>query len=78
MRAGFEKKSIQRNSLHLFDWISQEELIHYFAHTDIAITRGSATSLAEIDTFGIKKIIIPLPSAAKNHQYHNAKVYEKK
>lgn len=60
------------------EWISQEDIAYLLEDTDIAITRGSATTLAEIDVFGVKKVIIPLPYAADNHQYWNAKEYEKK
>ena len=58
------------------EWISQEDIASLLRDADIAITRGSATTLAEIDVFGVKKIIIPLPQAAKNHQYWNAREYE--
>jgi UDP-N-acetylglucosamine:LPS N-acetylglucosamine transferase len=64
--------------IQLIDWISQSDLAHLLSDTDIAITRGSATTLAEIDVFGVKKIIIPLPHSAENHQYYNALEYEKK
>jgi UDP-N-acetylglucosamine:LPS N-acetylglucosamine transferase len=40
------------------------------------ITRGSATSLAEIDLYKKKKIIIPLPWSSQNHQFHNAMWYK--
>ncbi len=58
-------------------WISQEDIAYILQDTDIAITRGSATTLAEIEIFGVRKIIIPLPYSADNHQYWNAKEYEK-
>ena len=58
------------------EWISQEDIASLLGNTQIAITRGSATTLAEIDIFGVKKIIIPLPYAADNHQYWNAREYE--
>jgi UDP-N-acetylglucosamine--N-acetylmuramyl-(pentapeptide) pyrophosphoryl-undecaprenol N-acetylglucosamine transferase len=45
--------------------------------SDLSITRGSATSLAEQQLFGLRKIIIPLPHTGGNHQYYNAKWYEK-
>ncbi len=62
----------------VYEWISQEDIAYLLYDTDIAITRGSATTLAEIDTFGVRKIIIPLHYSADNHQYWNAKEYEKK
>ncbi|GAB0174820.1 MAG: undecaprenyldiphospho-muramoylpentapeptide beta-N-acetylglucosaminyltransferase [Candidatus Altimarinota bacterium] len=74
MKSDFEKM----NSTQSFDWIGQENIASLLRETDIAITRGSATTLAEIDAFSVKKIIIPLPSSARNHQLFNAKEYEKK
>ena len=71
--------------IQLIDWISQEDLAHLIHDTDIAITRGSATTLAELTSFNnsqsrihnLQLIIIPLPYAADNHQYWNAREYEK-
>ena len=65
-------------NMQALDWISQEDIAHLLENTDLAITRGSATTLAEIDVFGVKKIIIPLPYSADNHQYYNAREYEKR
>lgn len=64
--------------IQVYDWISQENIASLLYDTDLAITRGSATTIAEIDVFSVNKIIIPLPYSADNHQYWNAKEYEKK
>ncbi len=76
-------------AIQLLDWISQEDLAHVIPDTDIAITRGSATTLAELTAFSPSNIprfqhsnhptliIVPLPYAADNHQYWNAREYEK-
>ncbi len=74
-----------QDSIQLLDWISQEDLAHLIHDTDIAITRGSATTLAELTSFNnsplkinnLELIIVPLPYAADNHQYYNALEYEK-
>jgi UDP-N-acetylglucosamine--N-acetylmuramyl-(pentapeptide) pyrophosphoryl-undecaprenol N-acetylglucosamine transferase len=60
-------------------WISQENIAEIIQDTDIAITRGSATTLAELTTSPqkIQLIIVPLPFSADNHQYYNAREYEK-
>lgn len=42
------------------------------ASADFAISRAGAMSLAELCAWGIPSILVPLPSAAANHQYHNA------
>ena len=71
MRPHFE----QFQNIQILDWLEKSEQNHIFSDTDLVITRGSATTLAELDFFNIQKIIIPLPSAAKNHQFFNAKEY---
>jgi UDP-N-acetylglucosamine:LPS N-acetylglucosamine transferase len=60
------------------EWISQPDIAHLIQDTDLAITRGSATTLAELTVFGKKSklIIIPLPYSANNHQYYNALEYK--
>lgn len=92
MRKDFENSlSFRRGSgwvhLQLIDWLSQSDLAHLIPDADLAITRGSATTLAELTYLSHWKhktenwkpllIIIPLPHSADNHQYHNAKEYEK-
>lgn len=44
----------------------------YYEMADIAISRAGALTLAELETKRIPVIVIPLPSAAGNHQYYNA------
>ena len=46
--------------------------------TDLCITRAGASSLAEIASFNIPFIAIPMPTSKDNHQLQNAKYYEKK
>ncbi len=62
-------------NITLYDWIDAHTLGSILSKTDLVITRGSATSLAEVDLFKKKKIIIPLPWSSDNHQYHNALWY---
>lgn len=42
------------------------------ASADFAISRAGAMSLAELCAWGVPAILVPLPTAAANHQYHNA------
>jgi UDP-N-acetylglucosamine--N-acetylmuramyl-(pentapeptide) pyrophosphoryl-undecaprenol N-acetylglucosamine transferase len=42
------------------------------ASADFAISRAGAMSLAELCAWGIPSILVPLPTAAANHQHHNA------
>lgn len=63
-------------NISLYDWIDAHTLGSVLSKTDLVITRGSATTLAEVDHFGIKKVMIPLPWSAGNHQYYNALWYK--
>lgn len=44
-----------------------------YAATDFAISRGGAIATAELAAWGIPPIVIPLPTAAADHQTANAK-----
>ncbi len=69
----------------VLEWIEQTDIAHLIQDTDLAITRWSATTLAELTSFQNSEstinnpqlIIIPLTLAARNHQFYNAKEYEK-
>ena len=41
----------------------------------VAISRAGASSLAEIAAMRLPAILIPLPTAADNHQWHNARAF---
>ena len=44
-----------------------------YAAADLAITRAGAMTCAELSAWGIPAILIPLPSAAADHQTGNAR-----
>ena len=54
-----------------------ENMSAAYSASDLIIARAGALSLAEIEKMQIPAILIPLPSAAGNHQYYNAKALEK-
>ncbi|HSU15194.1 undecaprenyldiphospho-muramoylpentapeptide beta-N-acetylglucosaminyltransferase [Longimicrobium sp.] len=49
-----------------------EDMPGALASADFAISRAGAMSLAELCAWGIPAILVPLPTAAANHQHHNA------
>jgi len=55
-----------------------ENILDYFNKTDLVITRSGSSVIAELINCRLPFIAIPLPSAADNHQYINAKYFEKK
>lgn len=46
------------------------------ACADVVVSRAGAISLAEITAKGLPSVLIPLPTAAENHQEHNARALE--
>ena len=59
---------------HVFAF--EKDLNKLLIKSDLCITRGGASSLAELSLLKVPFISIPLPSAIDNHQYENAKFYE--
>jgi UDP-N-acetylglucosamine--N-acetylmuramyl-(pentapeptide) pyrophosphoryl-undecaprenol N-acetylglucosamine transferase len=43
-----------------------------YAVADLAITRAGAMTIAELCAWGIPSVLVPLPTAAQDHQTHNA------
>ena len=44
-----------------------------YAAADLALVRGGAMTTAELFAWGIPPIVVPLPTAAADHQTHNAR-----
>jgi UDP-N-acetylglucosamine--N-acetylmuramyl-(pentapeptide) pyrophosphoryl-undecaprenol N-acetylglucosamine transferase len=44
------------------------------SHADVLVCRAGATTIFEVAAVGRPAILIPLPTAADNHQLHNAEV----
>jgi UDP-N-acetylglucosamine--N-acetylmuramyl-(pentapeptide) pyrophosphoryl-undecaprenol N-acetylglucosamine transferase len=44
------------------------------AAADLVISRAGASTLSELEAVGRASVLIPYPTAAENHQYHNAMV----
>lgn len=60
----------------VYDWVDAHTIASMVSQADLIITRGSATSLAELDLFKKRKIIVPYSWSAQNHQYYNALWYK--
>jgi UDP-N-acetylglucosamine--N-acetylmuramyl-(pentapeptide) pyrophosphoryl-undecaprenol N-acetylglucosamine transferase len=72
----FERVSGIVNELGLTDWVHVEGYIQdmprALASADLAVSRAGAMALAELCAWGLASILVPLPTAAANHQHHNA------
>ena len=51
---------------------ANKELKHFYACSDIAISRAGAGSIAELAANGIATILVPLRGVGHDHQYYNA------
>ncbi|MDD2892209.1 MAG: glycosyltransferase, partial [Candidatus Gracilibacteria bacterium] len=75
LNGNFKDAFEQWEDTQVFDWISQDDLPHILDGADIAITRASATTLAELTTRPIHLIIIPRALSAGNAQVYNARTH---
>ena len=53
-----------------------ENMAELYKKANVIISRAGASSVYEIAAVGLPSILVPLPSAADNHQYFNAKEFE--
>lgn len=49
-----------------------QEMPRALASAELAVSRAGAMALAELCAWGVPSVLVPLPTAAANHQYHNA------
>lgn len=66
----FEPKHRGKQGLYMFDFSYEIDTLYNI--TDIAISRSGAITVAELEAKKIPAILVPLPSAAENHQFKNA------
>lgn len=73
------KMSLQKqesSSIHIYDFIREMDVA--YAASDIIISRAGASSITEFCVVAKPCILIPLPTAAEDHQTFNAKILEEK
>ena len=56
--------------------MAREDIADAYAAADIAITRAGAMSIAELCAWGAPSVLVPLPSAAQDHQTFNARTLQ--
>jgi UDP-N-acetylglucosamine--N-acetylmuramyl-(pentapeptide) pyrophosphoryl-undecaprenol N-acetylglucosamine transferase len=53
-----------------------DDMPRALATTDLAVSRAGAMMTGELQSWGIPTILVPLPTAAEDHQTTNAKALE--
>ena len=66
----FSEKLKDRKGIYFFDFT--EKINFLYETSNFALARGGALTLAELESHKIPMLIVPLPTAAGNHQYFNA------
>ena len=60
---------------HPIGFLDEEKIKHAYKAADLIISRSGSGSIFEIAAVGKPSILVPLPSAASNHQSKNAYAY---
>ena len=50
-----------------------DDMAAAYSAADLAVTRAGGMTLAELARYGVPAVLVPLPTAAENHQEHNAR-----
>lgn len=58
------------DNLKIVGFVDQRALL---PKLDVILCRSGASTIAEIQSFGLPSILVPSPHVANNHQYYNAK-----
>lgn len=56
-------------------YLNTDEIVEAYCRASVVVGRSGST-LAEIAMFGIPSVLVPLPTAAGEHQLHNAEEFE--
>jgi UDP-N-acetylglucosamine--N-acetylmuramyl-(pentapeptide) pyrophosphoryl-undecaprenol N-acetylglucosamine transferase len=72
-RGTFEQfRRYQAPQVHVFDFL--DPMGEAYAVSDLVVSRAGMITVAELCAWGLPNILIPLPTAAADHQTHNARV----
>ena len=64
------KTELGYDGIHVFEFVKEMDLA--YAVADIVVSRAGAGAISELCIVGKASILVPLPTAAEDHQTHNA------
>ncbi|MEG2310454.1 MAG: undecaprenyldiphospho-muramoylpentapeptide beta-N-acetylglucosaminyltransferase [Clostridia bacterium] len=77
---GLKEQVERENNINLDEYIKiikfVYEMQNIYKIADMCITRAGAMTICELAIAHLPAILIPLPNAAENHQFYNAKILE--
>ena len=65
-----------KHNIDCYVFSYEPNFLNVINKTDFCITRGGASTLAELSFMNIPFLVIPLPTAKDNHQFENALYYK--
>jgi UDP-N-acetylglucosamine--N-acetylmuramyl-(pentapeptide) pyrophosphoryl-undecaprenol N-acetylglucosamine transferase len=72
-RATYQQFEHYRSAtVHVFDFL--DPMADAYAVADLVVSRAGMITVAELCAWGLPSVLIPLPTAAADHQTHNARV----
>ena len=66
-------EAVSARNIHVYEFIYEMDMA--YAVTSLTVCRSGAITLSELALLGKPAILVPLPSAAENHQAKNAQVF---
>lgn len=75
VKNAYEKQGWAQEEVEVFPYI--QNMPKHFAESDLIICRAGATTCAELAAAGRASIMIPLPTAADDHQRRNAEALQR-
>ena len=65
-----------KHNIDCYVFSYEPNFLNVINKTDFCITRGGASTLAELSFMSIPFLVVPLPTAKDNHQFENALYYK--